>query len=115
MLENPYVIFDIVHPYYFERPEWNEGTPTQNTTLIEDGVLVGYMQDRLNARLMATASTGNGRRQSFAHQPMPRMRNTYMEPGPHKKEEIIQSVKKGIYAEAFTNGEVYIGLAVTSK
>ena len=76
----------------------DEGTPTQCTTLIEDGVLVGYMQDTLNARLMGMAPTGNGRRESFAHLPMPRMTNTYMLAGQHDPEEMIRSVKKGLYA-----------------
>jgi len=86
----------------------DEGTPTQCTTLIEDGVLVGYMQDRLNARLMGVKSTGNGRREGFASQPYPRMTNTLMRPGAHTKEEIIASVKKGIYAADFGGGQVDI-------
>ena len=86
----------------------DEGTPTQSTTLIEDGVLVGYMQDRLNARLMGTASTGNGRRQSFAHQPMPRMRNTIMMAGNEAPEDILASVKNGLYAVNFGGGQVDI-------
>ncbi len=86
----------------------DEGTPTQCTTLIEDGVLVGYMQDRLNARLMRVKSTGNGRREGFASQPYPRMTNTLMRPGAHTKEEIIASVKKGIYAADFGGGQVDI-------
>src|SRR5690606_36038397 len=73
----------------------DEGTPTSRTVLIENGRLKGYMQDRLNARLMGAAPTGNGRRQSFAHLPLPRMTNTYMLPGPHEPGEIIASVKKG--------------------
>ncbi len=84
----------------------DEGTPTQCTTLIEDGVLRGYLMDKLNARLMRTTSTGNGRRESFAHLPMPRMTNTYMRPGPHAREEIIRSVKKGLYAANFGGGLV---------
>jgi TldD protein len=86
----------------------DEGTPTQCTTLIEAGTLVGYMQDKLNARLMKTRSTGNGRRESFAHAPMPRMTNTYMLPGEHDPEEIIASVDKGIYAPNFGGGQVDI-------
>ncbi|HHC72538.1 MAG TPA: metalloprotease TldD [Thiotrichales bacterium] len=86
----------------------DEGTPTGFTTLIEKGVLKGYMQDRLNARLMGTASTGNGRRESFAHLPMPRMTNTYMLPGEHPPEEIIASVERGLYAVNFGGGQVDI-------
>jgi len=86
----------------------DEGTPTQCTTLIEDGVLRGYMQDRLNARLMGVAPTGNGRRESFAHLTLPRMTNTYMRPGPHAPEEIIASVERGIYAVNFGGGQVDI-------
>ncbi len=84
----------------------DEGTPTQCTTLIEDGVLVGYMQDLLNARLMGAAPTGNGRRESYANQTMPRMTNTYMRPGPHDPQEIIRSVKRGLYAVNFGGGQV---------
>lgn len=72
----------------------DEGTPSQCTTLIEDGVLVGYMQDTHNARLMGVAPTGNGRRESFAHLTMPRMTNTYMRAGQHHPEEMIRAVKK---------------------
>ncbi len=86
----------------------DEGTPSQHTVLIEDGVLVGYLQDRLNARLMNTAPTGNGRRQSFAHQPMPRMTNTVMSSGDRDPEEILASVKKGLYAVNFGGGQVDI-------
>ncbi|MHC9084534.1 metalloprotease TldD [Luteimonas sp. RIT-PG2_3] len=86
----------------------DEGTPTQCTTLIEDGVLVGYMQDTLNARLMGVAPTGNGRRESFAHLVMPRMTNTYMLAGKHDPEEMIRSVKKGLYAVNFGGGQVDI-------
>ena len=86
----------------------DEGTSTHCTTLIENGILKGYMQDKLNARLMGVASTGNGRRESFAHLPMPRMTNTYMLPGPHDPEEIIRSVKKGLYAVNFGGGQVDI-------
>ncbi len=86
----------------------DEGTPTQCTTLIENGVLVGYLQDKLNARLMGVKPTGNGRRESFAHITMPRMTNTYMRPGQHSPEEIIASVEKGIYAVNFGGGQVDI-------
>ncbi|MFT3907370.1 MAG: metalloprotease TldD [Steroidobacteraceae bacterium] len=86
----------------------DEGTPTQCTTLIENGILKGYMQDRLNARLTGGRSTGNGRRESFAHVTMPRMTNTYMLPGKHTPEEIIASVEKGIYAVNFGGGQVDI-------
>lgn len=86
----------------------DEGTPTQVTPLIEDGVLVGYMQDRLNARLMGVKPTGNGRRQSYAHAPMPRMTNTIMMNGEHSQEEIIRSVKRGLYAKHFGGGQVDI-------
>ncbi len=87
----------------------DEGTPSQRTVLVENGVLVGYLHDRISAAHYKVAPTGNGRRQSFKHPPIPRMRNTFMEPGPHSKDEIIKSVKKGIYAEEFTNGQVQIG------
>ncbi len=86
----------------------DEGTPTSRTTLIEDGILKGYMQDRLNARLMGVATTGNGRRESFAHQPMPRMTNTFMLAGKHDPEEIIRTVKNGVYAVNFSGGQVDI-------
>jgi TldD protein len=86
----------------------DEGTPTSRTVLIDRGRLSGYMQDRLNARLMGTKSTGNGRRQSFAHLPMPRMTNTYMLPGPHHPDEIIASVARGVYARNFGGGQVDI-------
>ena len=84
----------------------DEGTPTHCTTLIEKGVLTGYMQDRLNARLMGVAPTGNGRRESFAHSTLPRMTNTYMLAGPHDPAEIIGSVAKGLYAVNFGGGQV---------
>src|SRR5690606_12164915 len=84
----------------------DEGTPTQYTTLIEDGILVGYMQDRQNARLMGARPTGNGRRESYAHIPMPRMTNTYMLSGGHDPAEIIESVDRGIYAVNFGGGQV---------
>ena len=86
----------------------DEGTPTQCTTLIENGKLVGYIQDRLNARLMGVAPTGNGRRESFAHLPMPRMTNTYMRAGDSDPADIIKSVKKGLYAVNFGGGQVDI-------
>ncbi len=86
----------------------DEGTPTQCTTLIEDGILVGYINDRQNARLMDMKPTGNGRRQSFAHHPMPRMTNTIMMNGKHDPKEIIGSVKKGLYAVNFGGGQVDI-------
>jgi TldD protein len=86
----------------------DEGTPTSCTTLIEDGILKGYLQDRLNARLMGAAPTGNGRRQSWAHRPMPRMTNTYMLNGQHDPGEIIASVERGIYAVNFGGGQVDI-------
>ncbi|MDX1422078.1 MAG: metalloprotease TldD [Kiloniellales bacterium] len=86
----------------------DEGTPCQSTTLIEDGILVGYMQDRQNARLMKMAPTGNGRRQSYAHIPMPRMTNTYMLAGPHDPAEIVAATKKGLYAVNFGGGQVDI-------
>ncbi|MDO9268430.1 MAG: metalloprotease TldD [Methylobacter sp.] len=86
----------------------DEGTPTEKTVLIENGILKGYMQDQLNARLMSVNPTGNGRRESYAHLPMPRMTNTYMLPGQHDPEEIIKSVKKGLYAKNFGGGQVDI-------
>jgi TldD protein len=86
----------------------DEGTPTNRTVLIEDGILVGYMQDRQNARLMGMKPTGNGRRESFAHVPMPRMTNTYMLAGTRDPQEIIAAVKDGIYAVHFGGGQVEI-------
>lgn len=86
----------------------DEGTATQCTTLIEHGILRGYMQDKHNARLMGMAPTGNGRRESYAHLPMPRMTNTYMLGGQHDPQEIIASVDKGIYAQQFGGGQVDI-------
>jgi TldD protein len=86
----------------------DEGTPTGTTVLIEDGILKGYMQDRLNARLMGMRATGNGRRQGFAHAPMPRMTNTYMLAGDKDPKEIIASVKRGLYAVQFGGGQVDI-------
>jgi len=86
----------------------DEGTASQNTVLIENGILKGYMQDTMNARLMKTVSTGNGRRESYSHLPMPRMTNTYMLPGESDPEEIIRSVEKGLYAVNFGGGQVDI-------
>ncbi len=86
----------------------DEGTPSNRTVLIEDGVLVGFLQDQLNARLMGMPATGNGRRQSFAHAPMPRMTNTVMLGGAHTPEEMIRSVKRGLYAVNFGGGQVDI-------
>ena len=86
----------------------DEGTPTSRTTLIDDGVLVGFLQDRLNARLMNMRPTGNGRRESYAHSPMPRMTNTIMLAGDATKEDMIKSVKRGIYAANFGGGQVDI-------
>jgi len=86
----------------------DEGTPTQRTVLIEDGILRGYLQDRLNARLMGMAPTGNGRRESYAHLPMPRMTNTFMLAGREDPEEILRSVRRGLYAVSFGGGQVDI-------
>ena len=86
----------------------DEGTQSRRNVLIEDGILRGYMQDRQNARLMGVEATGNGRRQSHEHAPMPRMTNTFMENGPHSPEEIVSSMKKGIYAVNFGGGQVDI-------
>ena len=86
----------------------DEGTPTQATTLIEDGILKGYLQDRLNARLMGVAPTGNGRRESFAHAPMPRMTNTFMLGGSEDPGEILARAKNGIYTKSFGGGQVDI-------
>ena len=86
----------------------DEGTPTSRTVLIEDGILTGYMQDRLNGRLMGMAPTGNGRRESFAHAPMPRMTNTFMMAGEHDPEEILAAVDNGLYAVNFGGGQVDI-------
>ena len=86
----------------------DEGVNGQYNTLIEKGVLKGYMQDKLNARLMGVSPTGNGRRESYAHLPMPRMTNTYMLPGQHTPEEIISTVKQGLYAPNFGGGQVDI-------
>jgi TldD protein len=86
----------------------DEGTPSQCTTLIEDGILVGFMQDRMNARLTGAKATGNGRRQSYAHIPMPRMTNTYMLSGNREPEEILKSIKRGLHAVSFGGGQVDI-------
>ena len=86
----------------------DEGTPTHNTVLIERGILKGYMQDTMNARLMGVAPTGNGRRESYAHMPMPRMTNTYMLAGQYDPQEIIASVERGLYATNFGGGQVDI-------
>ncbi len=86
----------------------DEGTPSGRMVMIEDGILRGYIQDRLNARLMGVAPTGNGRRQSYAHAPMPRMTNTVMMAGPHDPQEMIRSVKRGLYAVNFGGGSVDI-------
>ena len=86
----------------------DEGTPTSRTVLVENGILCGYLQDRLNARLMGMAPTGNGRRQSYAHMPMPRMTNTFMLNGESTPEEIISSVASGLYAVSFGGGQVDI-------
>jgi len=84
----------------------DEGNPTQCTTLIENGILKGYLQDTLNARLMGVPITGNARRESYAHLPMPRMTNTYMLNGDKDPQEIIASVKHGLYAVNFGGGQV---------
>lgn len=87
----------------------DEGNATQKTYMVHDGIMTSYLHDRISAKHYGVDPTGNGRRESFRHMPLPRMRNTYMENGPHKKEEIIESVKYGIFAETFTNGQVKIG------
>lgn len=87
----------------------DEGNDTENTYMVENGILRSYLHDRISARHYKIKPTGNGRRQSFRYAPLPRMRNTYMLPGPHTHDEIIASVKKGLFAEAFTNGQVLIG------
>ena len=86
----------------------DEGTPTNRTTLIEDGILVGFLQDRQNARLMGVAPTGNGRRESHAHAPMPRMTNTMMDPGTDDPAAILSGLRDGIYAVGFGGGQVDI-------
>jgi TldD protein len=87
----------------------DEGNPTEKTSLVSSGILTSYLHDRISASHYKVNPTGNGRRQDFRNIPIPRMRTTYMENGPHKKEEIIASVKKGIYVDSFSNGEVNIG------
>ncbi len=87
----------------------DEGNSTQKTYLVEDGILRSYLHDRISAKYYGVQPTGNGRRESFRFSPLPRMRNTYMLPGPHTKDEIIATIDKGIYAESFTNGQVFIG------
>src|SRR5205823_10833841 len=86
----------------------DEGTPTRCTTLIEDGILRGYLQDRLNARLMGVEPTGNGRRESFAHAPMPRMTNTFMLAGKDDPADLVSRVSDGIFAKSFGGGQVDI-------
>jgi TldD protein len=86
----------------------DEGHPTQQTVLIEDGILRAYLQDRTNARLMGVPATGNGRRESYAHLTMPRMTNTYMLAGPHDPAEVLASLSKGVYAKNFGGGQVDI-------
>lgn len=87
----------------------DEGNESQKTYLVQDGILTGYLHDSISAKHYKVKPTGSGRRESFRHPVLPRMRNTYMLPGPHKRDEIITSVKNGILAEAFTNGQVFIG------
>ncbi len=87
----------------------DEGSPSQHTVLVENGILKSYMHDRISARYYGLSSTGNGRRESYEHYPVPRMRNTYILPGPNKPQEIIESVKKGIFVQEVNNGQVNIG------
>ncbi len=87
----------------------DEGNPTENTVIVKDGILTSYLHDRISAAYYKVKPTGNGRRQNFRYIPVPRMRCTRMENGPHKKEEIIESVKNGIYVDSFSNGQVNIG------
>jgi TldD protein len=87
----------------------DEGNSAGRTVLVENGVLTSYLHDSISAQHYKVKPTGNGRRQSYQHAPLPRMRATYMLPGPHQKEEIIASVKRGIYCQNFTNGQVQIG------
>ena len=104
------IVDSALHPH--ERGALNvddEGNPTERTVLVENGVMRTYLHDRISAKHYGVDSTGSGRRESFRHIPMPRMRCTYMESGPHDRDEIIESVKLGIVAETFTNGQVQIG------
>ncbi|MBJ96331.1 MAG: peptidase U62 [Rickettsiales bacterium] len=104
------IVDSALHP--FERGALNiddEGNPTQRTVLVEDGVMRSYLHDRISAEHYGVEATGSGRRESFRHVPMPRMRCTYMESGPHSRDEIIAAVDHGIVAETFTNGQVQIG------
>src|SRR6185295_14108813 len=87
----------------------DEGNPAGVTRLVEDGVFATYLHDAMSARHYGVAPTGNGRRESYQYAPLPRMRSTYMLPGPHRREEIIASVKRGIYCANFANGQVQIG------
>ena len=87
----------------------DEGTPSQKTAIVENGILKSYLHDRISAKHYGLSSTGNGRRESYAHYPIPRMRNTYILPGPNKPQEIIESVKKGVYIQDVSNGQVNIG------
>jgi TldD protein len=87
----------------------DEGNPAGRTVLVENGVLASYLHDAISARHYGVTPTGNGRRESYRHPPLPRMRSTYMLPGPHDRDEIIRSVKKGIYCQTFSNGQVQIG------
>jgi TldD protein len=87
----------------------DEGNPTEKTILVNNGILTSYLHDRISSKYYKVDPTGNGRRESFRHIPMPRMRSTYMENGPHTRGEIIASVKNGVYVDSFSNGEVHIG------
>jgi TldD protein len=87
----------------------DEGNDVKKTYLVKDGVLESYIHDRISANFYGVEPTGNGRRQSFRHTPLPRMRITYMEPGPHSKEDIISEVDYGVYVDNFSNGQVNIG------
>jgi TldD protein len=87
----------------------DEGNPSQRTVLVENGILRSYLHDRISARHYNVKPTGNGRRQSFRFPPLPRMRNTLMLPGSHTRDDIVRSVSRGLWAESFTNGQVFIG------